>query len=42
MTASSGKFIWYDQMSHDMNASAAFYKNVVGWNVVANTMNDSP
>ena len=21
-----GKFVWYDQMSHDMNASAAFYK----------------
>jgi predicted enzyme related to lactoylglutathione lyase len=44
-TASSkaaGKFVWYDQMSHDMMASAAFYKNVIGWNLVANTMNDSP
>jgi predicted enzyme related to lactoylglutathione lyase len=37
-----GKFVWYDQMSNDMKASAAFYKNVVGWNLVANTMNDSP
>jgi predicted enzyme related to lactoylglutathione lyase len=40
MTA--GKFVWYDQMSHDMNASAAFYKAVLGWSLVANAMNDSP
>ena len=38
----SGKFVWYDQMSHDMKASATFYQNVVGWSLVANTMNDSP
>jgi uncharacterized protein len=38
----SGKFVWYDQMSHDMKASATFYKNVIGWSLVANAMNDSP
>ena len=42
MTVNSGKFVWYDQMSHDMNGSATFYSNVVGWSVVANAMNDSP
>ena len=38
----SGRFVWYDQMSNDMTASASFYKNVIGWNLVANTLNDSP
>src|SRR5271169_3910969 len=42
MSTNSGKFVWYDQMSYDMKASATFYKNVVGWNLVANAMNDSP
>jgi uncharacterized protein len=41
MTASSGKFVWYDQMSLDMKASSEFYNKVVGWKLVANTMNDS-
>ncbi len=37
-----GKFVWYDQMSHDMKGSGAFYEKVVGWTLAANEMNDQP
>ena len=37
-----GKFVWYDQMSLDMEGSGAFYKKVVGWTLAANEMNDQP
>jgi predicted enzyme related to lactoylglutathione lyase len=37
-----GAFIWYDQMSHDPAESGAFYKNVVGWSLHTNEMNDQP
>jgi len=40
MTISSGKFIWYDQMSNDLPGSEKFYSEVVGWSLAANTMND--
>ena len=38
---SIGKFVWYDQMSNDLKASAAFYKSVIGWSIDANSMNAS-
>jgi len=34
-----GKFIWYDQMSNDLEGSEKFYSKVVGWTIAANTMN---
>jgi predicted enzyme related to lactoylglutathione lyase len=37
-----GKFVWYDQMSLDMEGSGAFYKKVVGWTLAPNEMNDQP
>jgi len=40
MTISSGKFIWYDQMSNDLPGLEKFYSEVVGWSLAANTMND--
>ena len=40
MTISSGKFIWYDQMSNDLPGSEKFYSEVVGWSLAPNTMND--
>ena len=40
MTISSGKFIWYDQMSSDLPGSEKFYSEVVGWSLAPNTMND--
>lgn len=38
---SISKFVWYDQMSNDLKASAAFYKSVIGWSIEANSMNAS-
>jgi uncharacterized protein len=35
-----GSFVWYDQMSNDLPGAEAFYTNVVGWTLAANTMND--
>ena len=35
-----GKFIWYDQMSNDLQGAEAFYTKVVGWTLAPNTMND--
>jgi len=32
MPAPRGKFIWYDVMTHDTKAAAAFYSDVIGWN----------
>ena len=37
-----GKFVWYDQMSNDIEGSAAFYNKVIGWEIGANAMNDRP
>ena len=39
MTQGACPFIWYDQMSNDLEASEAFYANVVGWTIAPNTMN---
>jgi predicted enzyme related to lactoylglutathione lyase len=30
MPASRGTFIWYDVMTHDTEATAAFYSDVIG------------
>ncbi len=35
-----GSFIWYDQMSSDLEGSERFYASVVGWTLGPNTMND--
>ncbi len=35
-----GKFIWYDQMSNDLQGAEAFYTKVVGWTLAPNSMND--
>jgi uncharacterized protein len=35
-----GSFVWYDQMSNDLNGAEAFYAKVVGWTLAPNTMND--
>jgi len=37
-----GKFVWYDQMSFDLEGSGSFYEKVVGWTLKANDMNDQP
>lgn len=31
MTEATGKFVWYDAMTTDVSAAAAFYSAVVGW-----------
>jgi uncharacterized protein len=41
-TSVFGKFVWYDQMSLDLEGSGAFYKDVVGWTLAPNEMNDQP
>lgn len=33
MNSPSGSFIWYELMTTDANAAAAFYGNVVGWKI---------
>ncbi len=40
--SAQGTFVWFDQMSNDMNGSEAFYASVVGWEIKPNTMNPSP
>jgi predicted enzyme related to lactoylglutathione lyase len=40
VSSSFGKFVWYDQMSLDLEGSGVFYKDVVGWKLSANQMND--
>ena len=42
ISSAFGKFVWYDQMSHDLDGSGAFYQKVVGWTLKANDMNDRP
>ena len=29
----TGKFVWYEWMGDDIDAAAAFYAQVLGWNV---------
>ena len=36
-----GKFIWYDVMTHDTKAAAAFYSDVIGWDVQEHQMPDN-
>jgi predicted enzyme related to lactoylglutathione lyase len=35
-----GAFVWYDQMSGDLEGAEAFYRDVIGWTLAPNTMND--
>lgn len=37
-----GHFIWYELLTKDVPAAAAFYAEVIGWDVLPNTMNDLP
>jgi len=41
MPAPRGKFIWYDVMTHDTKAAAAFYSDVIGWNAQEHRMPDN-
>ena len=41
MPAPRGKFIWYDVMTSDTKAAAAFYSDVIGWNAQTHTMADN-
>ena len=38
MSASSGRFVWYELMTTDMKAAGDFYASVVGWTVQASPM----
>lgn len=38
MTTPTGSFIWYELVTGDADAAAAFYGNVVGWTLGANEM----
>ena len=40
MSESHGKFVWYDAMTTDAHAAAAFYKDVIGWDVKDSGMPD--
>lgn len=40
MTESHGKFVWYDAMTTDVNAAAAFYKEVIGWDAKDSGLTD--
>jgi len=35
---SRGKFVWYDVMTSDTKAGAAFYRDVIGWNAQVHPM----
>ena len=39
--STSGTFIWYDVMTHDTKAAAAFYSDVIGWDAQENQMPDN-
>ena len=41
MPAPRGKFIWYDVMTSDTKAAAAFYSDVVGWDAQEHAMPDN-
>ena len=40
MPAPRGKFIWYDVMTSDTKAGAAFYSDVIGWDAQTHAMPD--
>jgi len=40
MASPSGRFLWYDLMTTDMAAAAAFYREVVGWDARDSGMPD--
>lgn len=42
MSEVKGKFVWYDLMTSDMAAAAAFYDKVVGWSSMDAGMPDRP
>lgn len=41
MPARRGTFIWYDVMTSDTKAAAAFYSDVIGWNAQDHAMPDN-
>jgi hypothetical protein len=41
MPAPRATFIWYDVMTHDTKAAAAFYGDVIGWDAQENQMPDN-
>src|SRR5262249_47235996 len=41
MTTPRGKFIWYDVMTSDTKAGAAFYRDVIGWDAQEHIMPDN-
>src|SRR5262249_19238253 len=41
MPAPRGKFIWYDVMTHDTKAAAAFYSDVIGWDAQEHQIPDN-
>src|SRR5258706_12439168 len=41
MSATRGKFIWYDVMTSDTKAATAFYSQVIGWDAQEHTMPDN-
>jgi uncharacterized protein len=38
MATREGKFVWYDLMTSDMKAAAAFYAKVIGWTIADSGM----
>jgi hypothetical protein len=40
MSNITGKFVWYDLMTTDVDAAASFYGSVIGWTAADSGMND--
>ena len=40
MSDPTGKFVWYDLMTNDMKAAAAFYQKVIGWQTMDSGLPD--